>query len=545
MNKLWISAVVLLATILTIAACRSQAIPGTEPSVAYPAVVTSSPPVSAQPSIPQPVYGGTLKYIFPASPQALSYGPEMALWEALMIAPAVEYLMAAGEKRNVNYGLEPVLAEKVEEDLANNRIIFHLRKGIKFHDGSPLNADAVVWNFQQALTNGGLQYSGYWKGIEKLDDLTFQITYTEYSNQLVPSWGALYIFSKAAWEKASAGDPAKGRDWARNNAVGTGPFMLKELKRDQHLLWVKNPEYWQPGKPYLDAYEILFVADSMTAQMVMQRGEADQWIGVPVKSQADLEQQGFIRRSGWYGTPYALWPNTADPRSKWNDIRLRQALEYALDKPAIAKTIGFDYFKPMMTMAPEGEWGYDPAYPARIYNPEKARQLLKEVGYADGLPAKLLMSSGGESRNIGALLKHYLDAAGFLIELDIADMGRYMASIRGPGVSSGDLAWIASSMDNTYLTSYMRYFSTTPIIDNSYLGHTPEQKNLDKTAMKIADAPGQQAITQKLINYLADNALIVPVYWVPGVIMSAPYVHHQQSGGALRFPAEEAWLDKH
>jgi peptide/nickel transport system substrate-binding protein len=545
MNKLWISVVVLLTAGLAIVACQVQAVPAPEPSVANAAFATPSPSVSKQPSTPQPVYGGTLRYIFPASPQSLSYGPEMAVWEAIMIAPAVERLMDVGEQRNVNYALKPVLAERVDEDIANNRIIFHLRQGIKFHDGSPLNAEAVIWNYQQLLTLGGLQYIGYWKGIDKLDDLTFQITYTEYCNQLVPSWGAIFIFSKTAWEKASAGDLAKGRDWARNNAVGTGPFMLKELKRDQHLLWVKNPDYWQPGKPYLDAYEILFVADSMTAQMVMQRGEADQWIGVPVKSQAELEQQGLIRRSGWYGTPYAIWPNTANPDSKWNDIRLRQALEYALDKPAIAKAMGYDYFKPLMTMAPQGEWGYDPGYPARNYNPEKARQLLNEAGYAEGLPAKLLMSSGGESRTIGALLKHYLEAAGFNIDLDIADIGRYMASLRGPTVSSGDLAWIGSGMDNTYLASYMRYFSTTPIGDNSYLGHTQEQKTLDKMALKITDAPGQQAVTQKLINYLADNALIIPVYWVPGVIMCAPYVHQKISLGALRFPAEDAWMDKH
>lgn len=98
---------------------------------------------------------------------------------------------------------------------------------------------------------------------------------TEYSNKLVPSWGWWpVITSKAAWDKASGGDVEKGKEWARSNIVGTGPFMLREFKRDVHIKWVKNPNYWRPGRPYLDGIEVRYIPDTVTASSMLQVGEA-------------------------------------------------------------------------------------------------------------------------------------------------------------------------------------------------------------------------------------------------------------------------------
>ena len=361
-------------------------------------------PVSSS-AVQQPEYGGTLKCVTNYSPAVLSYMPEMSVFDYWTIFPAVEKLMDASDDRSVGNGLEPVLAEQVEDDIANKRFVIHLRPGIHFSDGSVLNSDAVIWNYEKVLSWGGPQYRNSWKGIEKIDELTFEIDYTEYSNQLIQSWATIPIFSQAAWEKAAGGDEAKGKEWARANIVGTGPFVLKEFKRDDHLTWVKNLDYWQKGKPYLDEISVRIIPDPTTAQTLMLSGERNFWVGPPVKNQIDLEKQGLVNLKGWMGFPQSLFPNTADPKSRWNDLRLRSALEYALDKPAIAKALGQGFYKAMRTLAPEGEWGYDPAYHAREYDPVKARALLAEAGYSNGLDAKLLILGDPDSLDIGVALK--------------------------------------------------------------------------------------------------------------------------------------------
>jgi peptide/nickel transport system substrate-binding protein len=152
-------------------------------------------------------------------------GPE----DEARIAPGVERLMGTASDRTQGNGLEPVLTESVDEDVASRRIIFHLRPGVRFQDGSSLDADVVIWNFRQVLDSGPLQFADHIKDIKKLDDMTVALDYTEYSNQLIHAWGIADIFSRDAWMEASGGDLQKGIDWTRTHVVGTGPFILKEF----------------------------------------------------------------------------------------------------------------------------------------------------------------------------------------------------------------------------------------------------------------------------------------------------------------------------
>jgi ABC-type transport system substrate-binding protein len=308
---------------------------------------------------------------------------------------------------------------------------------------------------------------------------------------------------------------------------------------------VKNPDYRVHGKPYLDAIEIKIIPDPTIVEMMMKAGEADFWFGAPVHSQIELVNQGFTGEVGWWGLPMCIFPNTADPNSKWNDIRLRQALEYALDKEAIANTFGPGYFIPMTLMAPPGEWGYDPDYSARNYDPEKARALLKDAGYGDGLAAKLLIGSDFESQNIGTAIKSQLDAVGFQIELDVADPGRFWGTVFGP-VPGPDLVFTWSGTDITGFGSYIGNLSTYAPIKNSYLGHPPEQKALDDEALKIPDAAGQKAATQRLYRFVADNAMVIPIYYATGAVITPPYVHPVQvSNGGFRWKSEDVWMEPH
>jgi peptide/nickel transport system substrate-binding protein len=488
----------------------------------------------------QPVRGGTFRIITALEPTMLGYPPLMSPEDESRAIPGLEKLMDWNPDRDQDDGLMPVLAESAAVDITNSRIVFHLRSGVKFQDGSPMNADAVIWNFKLLKEAGALQYANNWKGIEKTDDLTVEIDYTEYNNQLIRNWGMIKVISREAWAAASGGDLQKGIDWAQTHVVGIGPFMLQEFKRGNHMVWVKNPDYWREGKPYLDGIEVRFIPDSMTARAIMLAGQADYW---EFSYSLELEEQGFDVWKSWHGIISCIWPNTASPDSKWRDIRLRKALEYAIDKQTLTEMFGAKTFIPMKMIAPEGEWGYDPGYAARGYDPEKARQLVIEAGYPDGLDVELLISTAIGAQPFGVMLKQYLDDVGIRTTIDMADPGRAAAAMYG-GNPGPDLMLSYYGMDVNFLATYMNWFSTSTPFKISYLGHTDEQRALDEQAMIVRDTAGQQSATGDLVKYVEDNAIVIPIMWFGMRQIVAPYVHGPNQIGPT-WHTEDLWMEEH
>ena len=495
----------------------------------------------------KPEYGGILRTINSTGPQMLSYNPMMGPGDAVAIMPGSERLMDCSLDRRKGTGMEPVLAEKVDEDAKNLKITWHIRKGVKFHDGSELDAEVVRWCFQQVIDGKALPYIKMLKGMKVTDKYTLVMDLNGYSNQLVPSWGYWPIItSKAAWDKASGGDLEKGKEWARTNFVGTGPFMLKEFKRDDHMTWVKNPNYWRKGRPYLDGVETRFIPDSVTASAMMQAKEADIW-EAPPKDQQELMKKGLKRQSSWPAVGFSIWINTANTETKWKDKRLREAVEYALDKDAIAKALGFGFFRPLKTLPPEGEWGFDPTNNGRPYNPEKAKQLIKDAGYPNGVKVKLLVLMTPDHRDAATAIKQYLDAAGFQIDVDIADPGRFFGTIywKKPSAEQDLMFWMTGRMPN-YLASYFAWMSTEPYTDVSFLGHTPEQEKMDRQAEQLTNTKDKQEMTKKIMRYMMDNALVIPIYDAPGAVMQQPWVHSNRfEQGFIRWQTDEVWMEKH
>jgi peptide/nickel transport system substrate-binding protein len=496
-----------------------------------------------------PQYGGVLRRIMATGPTMMSYVPLMGPQDHSAVFPAGERLVDISKDRSKGGGFEPVLAEKVVEDPKGPKITWYIRKGIKFHDGTDLDAEAVRWNFQQIIDAKALPYAKFLKDMKVVDKYTLVMNLTEYSNQLVASWGWWpVITSKAAWDKASGGDLEKGKTWARTNIVGTGPFMLKEYKRDDHVTWVKNPNYWKKGRPYLDGIEVRIIPEPATARQLLEAKEADVWVAPQARDQVDLMKRGFKRQSSWPAIGYCLWINTSNAKSKWQDKRMREALEYAIDKEAITKALGSGLYRPLKSLPPAGEWGYDPNYNPRPYNPQKAKQLLAEAGYPNGVKIKLTVMFTPEYRDVATAIKQYLDAAGFQVDIDASDPGRFFGTIYNnlPGPDADIAWWMCTGSLPNFMQTYMRWFSSSPFTVLSFLAHPQEQFKMDAEAQKIKSPKEQEAMTKKLVRWVTDNAMVIPVFSVPGAAMQQPWVHSTEfDQGFNRFQTEDVWMEKH
>jgi len=448
--------------------------------------------------------------------------------------PVVECLMEMSEERK----MEPFLAEAVDIDPNAKTMTFHLRKGVKFHDGSDLNAEVCAWNLQLVKDTGKMQFADQVKSIEIVDDYTVVLHLTQYQNQMRFAYGFTRMFSKKAFD-------ANGKEWCRSHPVGTGPFKFVEWERDAYLKYEKFDGYWQKGKPYLDGIETRFIPDPATSSAIMQAKEADIWTNPTVRDQSELEKKGLKRFSSWPALPQLLYLNIKDPTRPTAKLKVREAIEYAIDKPALAKAVGFGYYDPMMLIANKNEWGYDPNYKGRLYDPEKARKLLAEAGYPNGLKLQLLAIAQAGGRNTTAeAVKAYLDDAGFSTDLDIADPGRFYGSVWGNGWK--DIAYFFTGADENFLGTFEAWFG--PEAKTHLASYEPPEElaAMCEKATTYFDEADQKAITEKMVRYVADNALIIPLYNQPAAYIYQPWVHTSYlKTGFIRWKLFDTWMEKH
>jgi ABC-type transport system substrate-binding protein len=484
----------------------------------------------------------------------LSYTALMSPGDRSAIFPAGEALVdTTTERGEFASGVEPVLCDSVDVDPNALTITFHIRKGVKFSDGSELTSEVAEWNMQQVIDAGAMPYMDYFKDFRTPDDYTLIIDMTKYNNQMMPTWGwwsAMY--SKAAWDAASGGDLEKGKEWARTHVVGTGPFMLKDYTPDVSMTWVKNPNYWRPNRPYLDGIQVNIIPDAVTARAAFEAGEADIW-GAPPKDAQELIAKGYVEQSAWPVLPWGLWPNTVNPDSKMANLNLREAVEYAIDKAGITQMVGQGMYKVIKALPIEGEWGYDPNR-GRDYDPQKAKDLLAAEGYSTANPCKItiLLTNAFGPTPIDActMIKQNLDAVGFDTTLDVADPGRFFGTTQGKTTmvaADQDLMfYLAGGMDSNYLQTYIRWFSSDPFTWYAFLGRTDEQIAMDKQAMAAVNVSDQVQWCTKVMDYLADNCLIIPIYGGTAYTIQQPYVHSTEyTQGFVRWQTEEVWMDKH
>jgi peptide/nickel transport system substrate-binding protein len=585
---LLISFVIIIAGILVLSGCggtTTTSPPSTMSSSSTPPTSTTSsakPPPSTTASSPTQtsttvappsgvVTGGILKMITDAGgiPKNLGYGPEKA--------PVDDYLMKAVMERLCEWDPKgnqiPVLAESWEGDPQALTVTWHLRKGVKFTDGTDWNAEALLWNFQLGLDNNRLTDGQYVQSLEVKDDYTLVMHVTKFNWLMFENYGwassispAAFVkggggdFAKAqAWARqngnkytvadfvaAGGGDLEKSKSWARANAVGTGPFTVSEFQRDVVIKFTKNPNYWRTGMPYLDGIELRYIPDPMVASAMIEAGEADMWSDVSaVPNIVDLQKKGF--KINWGpGMFNAILFDSANPDSVYSNKLVREAVEYALDRPALAQMLGQGLYEPLHEMASETWPGYVEGYDPRPFNPDKARELLAEAGYPKGFKTTMLTSDSAAARDAVAAMQAYLGDVGIEVTPDVADLGRYMGSMFVSGYK--DMSFALSGI-NPDATDLFIHFGPSPMTfrtGNMY--KSPEFLALCDQALNPQYQNAEQAMPKikEAIKQAGEDAMIVPLWRTCNVAIMQPYVHSDYFliHGVIWTPWDD-WMDKH
>ncbi len=281
--------------------------------------------------------------------------------------------------------VQPVLATGWEVTPDGLVYTVGLKKGIKFHDGTDFNAHAVKANFDRVTdTNNHLKRYILFKNIDKteaLDDYTVQITLKEpfsaFINQLAHP--TAMMISPAAMEK--------GNEFVAFNPVGTGPFVFEEWRATDYLKGKKNENYWKSGYPKIDSITYVPVADNNTRAAMLQTGEADMIKPVPFEQVKVLEGKKDI---DIIVSPsiFHRFMSMNTLQKPFDNPKVREALNLAINKEALAKVAYNGYAEPTSNYAPKGIDFAIELDPIK-YDPKRARELLKEAGYPNGFETVL------------------------------------------------------------------------------------------------------------------------------------------------------------
>ncbi|MBN1176258.1 MAG: ABC transporter substrate-binding protein [Dehalococcoidales bacterium] len=468
--------------------------------------------------------GGTLRIIWSSGPGG-GWGTCVSIFggEGAYGDMAMEPLMDS----KFMGGYEYRLATSYEMSNDNKSIIFKLRKGVKFHDGTDFDAAAVQYNLGKRA-DAGLMPANY-LGCDVVDDNTVQCNFSEALNTNLSSVAGLAIASPTFWE-------ANGDTYAAFHACGTGPFEQVSYEEGTKVRFERFDDYWGE-KAHLDAIEGIFIVDPVTQVMAMQAGQGDCTHSRDAKTMHDLKQSGLNVLQNYMGME-AMNFNSRDEDSPFHDARVRQAFEYAINKQAIIDTLGYGYWEVAYQFPIEGMSGYLDDIVPRSYDPEKAKQLLAEAGYPDGFSTTLVAGVWDFQDGLQSMQADLADV-GIQAEILGVQFGQW-ATMRQEGWDGVFVAGSGMIPDfNSLLWSYFR-----PGVTEMYsIDRSPELTELVLAACRAIPADTEK--TNAAAKYIYDQCLWAPIEHHGDNYAYTDQVHGINFGtygqwGA--FDAEQVWM---
>ena len=331
-------------------------------------------------------------------------------------------------KYDKNLNLAPDLAESWSVEEGGLVILFKLRKGVLWHDGSPFTAKDVEFTYQKLIDpQVKTPYSGDFervKSLEVIDDYTIKVTYKEPFSPGLSSWG-MPIMPKHLLIKEDL-----NRTEFSRKPIGTGPYKFKSWVSQEKIELTANPDYFEK-RPYIDRCLYRIIPDEATIFLELQSQGIDSGGLTPLQFSRQTDSAFFKKnfrkfRLPSFGYTY-LGYNLKNP--KFQDKRVRQALNLAVDKNEIIKMILLGYGKPVTGPFIPGSWAFDESIKPSEFNPSLAKKLLVEAGFKDkSLEFTITTNQGNEERiKTAQIIQRRLGEIGVKVKIKVLEWSVFVS----------------------------------------------------------------------------------------------------------------------
>ena len=495
-------------------------------------------------------------------------------------APAYLSLVYEGlfrPKGEKNPTIEPWLAAEVPSKenggISADGLVYtiKLKPGIKFHDGSPLNAAAVIYSYERmkALKFGVSGVTANWiDKMEAPDDLTVKFTlskpFADFLKSMSSVWGNLIVnpaITKAHEGKLADGSPDWGYTWliSEANEAGSGPYKL--VSRDltlKQLSLERDPNYWGgwQGDKHIEKMIIRWDVPSATARLLLEKGDADSAPNLAASDFVAIEKTSGIIATKYEDTmQYYLGFNNSSEQLK--DIRVRQALLYSFNYDQVIKDIFLNNLSPMTTAVGPG---YPEVYTPQTvykYDLEKARSLLEEAGYSQAKPLELtinILPAFAEAQAVAEYWQNDLAQIGVNLKLVQTDWGTFgqswwtdCSASTNPNMGQLTTFGIGGDYPSAWETIWQIYPKMPNVpCDTLYIDDPKVNKLFDDISLET-DPAKREVLFKDLYEYLNEQAYALWIGqgkalaayrdWVKGYEYTFAYSPYHA-------PLDQMWLEK-
>jgi peptide/nickel transport system substrate-binding protein len=438
-------------------------------------------------------------------------------------------------------GIAPSIAESWEISPDGTVYTFAIRQGVMFHDGSPMTLDDVVFSLERVFDPEGSGYSflfGTVQGVAAVDDTNVQITLKE---PFTPLLDNLNVFPASIVPKAAVEADAEA---FAQKPVGTGPFKLQQFAKGRHVHLVKHDDYWKPDRPHVEEVFIPYVTDDNTRILRVQGGEVDAAVAIPyaqidqldAQDDIDVQIEELFRFDG-------MWLNHAE--APLDDVKVRQALNYATDKEAMLKSIFFDKVEIANHMMPKMKyWRED--VPAYEYDPERAKSLIAESKAADGFTLPIVIPTGDVIiQQIAQIVKESYAGIGVNVEITNLDIGTAYTNFSEFNYTAGANWYITSDVPGPDELAAIQFdFSAESGTKSFFTNYnSPRATELVQEAGRSDDAAREQLFGD-LQQLVMDDAVLVALFFTPARAALRSHVRDFKTVKTAWWRLEDVWLDK-
>jgi len=411
--------------------------------------------------------------------------------------------------------VEPALAESWEISEDGTEYTFNLREGVSFHDGTPFDAEAVVFNFERMLNEdhpyydtGPFPLSFFFSAVENVEatgemavKFTLNAPYAPFLSNLAYPTGL--IVSPAAVKE-------HGDEFGRHPS-GTGPFKFVEWISNQRVVVERNADYWD-GAPELEAVVFRPITDANTRTAEMLSGGIDVMVEVPPVSLSEFEGPGFTVHE--QAGPHVWFLILNAKEGPFADKRVRQAANYAIDKKAIVNDILEGTAEVAAGPTPPAfAWAYNDSLEPYPHDPDKVRALLAEAGVGDGTELTFYVTEGGSGMldpvPMGTKIQADLEAVGFDVAIETFEWNTFLGKVN-PGLEGkadmAEMAWMTNDPDTLpFLTLRTEAWPDAGGFNSGYYSN-PEVDKLLERARRSTDQAERARLYKEMQEIVREDA---------------------------------------
>jgi peptide/nickel transport system substrate-binding protein len=424
--------------------------------------------------------------------------------------------------RDEHFIVQPGLAERWEipDPLT---YIFHLHRGVKFHDGRPLTSRDVEWTFD-SLLQGKIRSTkaAVFRPVDHIDapdDFTVVFHLKEPFATLLwnVSDGAIGIVPYGSGDEIS------------RRPMGSGPFRYVSSEPDKEVIVERNDAYWGE-KARLKRVRFAVIPDATTRALELRKGSAD----IAVTSLTGdmvlaLERESNLEVLHSPGTVVGyLAFNTRDPLLK--DVRVRQAVGYAIDRTAIIHYLFRDFARPAYSLLPPESWAYNADVPHYDHNPDRARQLLEQAGYpaVNGVRFHLTMKTSTDEspRLVAAVLQQQLRDVGIALDIRTFEFATFLSDVIRGAYQVHTLRWVGGNEDPDIFEYVFHSAKFSPKGGNRTYYANPRIDALIDQARGELNQNARKQIYAEIQQILADDLPYINLWYLENVMVHTKRVRN-------------------